>query len=961
MNKQMSNKSAFKNRNFRIAQKFFLGLCLFLIMHSGVIAQPADAGKMVRERLSLNKGWRFYQGDIAFPEIKGHGMSYGNAKAGKSWGAAAPEYDDTDWRMVNLPHDWAVEQPCDSTANLSQGYRQRGFGWYRRNFKLSPDDKGKYLELQFDGIATHCTVWFNGTVVNRNFCGYNSFYIDITPFAYYGDELNNIAIRVDAVQQEGWWYEGTGIYRNTWLVKSSPTHIVADGVFAQPVKEAGGSWSIPAEVTLENSGKQASEVQVAVALFDPSGMKIVEKQVSASVKTLAKETAKLKLEIASPELWTLEKPTLYKVQTIVSENGKVIDGLTTTCGFRTIQFTADKGFFLNGEPVKLKGVCNHQDHAGVGVAVPDAIWDFRLRRMKEMGSNAYRCAHNPPSAEFLDACDRLGILVMDENRNFNVTPEYTRQLEWLVRRDRNHPSVILWSVFNEEPVQGTENGYEMVRRMNAVVKTLDTTRPVTAAASGGLLSPINVAHAVDVIGMNYQSNNYDKVHETFPNVPVTSSEDVSCLIVRGEYVTDKKKFIHDSYDTQNAPWGTTHRNGWKKVDERPFLAGCFIWTGFDYRGEPQPYEWPAAGASFGIMDQCGFAKSAFYLHQAQWINQPVLQLIPHWNWPADSIGKPIKVMALTNAEKVKLLLNGKLIAEKSVDKYEMVDWTVPYKPGKLQAIGYKGGKEVSRFAVETTGEPASLQLIPDRSALAGDGYDAMPVTVQALDAKGRLVPTANIPVEFELGGPGAIIGLGNGNPNSHEPEKGNRRKLFNGLAQVILQSSFNGDGTLILKAKSNGLKPAEVTIQINNVPQIPFVEVAHPQLVLNKWRVSPLFVSRPDAKVEPEKTDMNSWANIKPGTLQEMKESGFLVFKTTFKPYNAQQKNGGKLVLKGIFGKAEIWLDNEKVAAKNSSEKEDLTVKFSAKEGERRLTVVAEGSKGDKVGLGGTVSIETTE
>lgn len=957
----MSNQSAFKNRNFRIAQKVFLGLCLFLIMHSGISAQPADTSKMVRERLSLNKGWRFYQGDIAFPEIKGHGMSYGNAKAGKSWGAAAPEYDDTDWRMVNLPHDWAVEQPFDSTANLSQGYRQRGFGWYRRNFKLSPDDKGKYLELQFDGIATHCTVWFNGTVVNRNFCGYNSFYIDITPFAYYGDELNNIAIRVDAVQQEGWWYEGAGIYRNTWLMKSSPTHIVADGVFAQPVKEAGGNWSIPAEVTLENSGKQASVVQVTVALFDPSGMKIVEKQASTSVNALARETAKLKLEIASPELWTLEKPTLYKVQTIVSENGKVIDGLTTTCGFRTILFSADKGFFLNGEPVKLKGVCNHQDHAGVGVAVPDAIWDFRLRRLKEMGVNAYRCAHNPPSAEFLDACDRLGILVMDENRNFNVTPEYTRQLEWLVRRDRNHPSVILWSVFNEEPMQGTENGYEMVRRMNAVVKTLDTTRPVTAAASGGLLSPINVAHAVDVIGMNYQSNNYDKVHEVFPKVPVTSSEDVSCLIVRGEYVTDKKKFIHDSYDTQNAPWGTTHSNGWKKVDERPFLAGCFIWTGFDYRGEPQPYEWPAAGASFGIMDQCGFAKSAFYLHQAQWVNQPVLQLIPHWNWPVDSIGKPIKVMAITNAEKVKLLLNGKLIAEKSVDKYEMADWTVPYKAGKLQAIGYKNGKEVSRFTVETTGEPASLQLIPDRSALAGDGYDAMPVTVLALDAKGRPVPTANIPVEFELGGPGAIIGLGNGNPNSHEPEKGNRRKLFNGLAQVILQSSFNGDGTLILKAKSNGMKSAEVAIQVNNVPQIPSVEVAHPQLVLNKWRVSPLFVSRPDAKVEPEKTDMNSWANIKPGTLQEMKENGFLVFKTTFKPYNAQQKNGGKLVLKGISGKAEIWLDNEKVAAKSSSEKEDLTVKFPAKEGERKLTVISEGGKGAKVGLGGTVSVEMAD
>ena len=755
-------------------------------------------------------------------------MTYNSCKAGKAFGAAAPDFDDTSWQQLNLPHDWAVGQPFDSTANASQGYRKRGIGWYRRNFKLDPSDKGKHLELQFDGIATHCTVWFNGTIVHRNFCGYNSFCIDITPFAYYGDQMNYIAIRVDAVQQEGWWYEGAGIYRHTWLVKRSPTHLVTDGVFAQPVKDASGNWAIPVEATLENSGEQQSDVDVEVSLLDKSGTMIVSRQTKVSVYPLSQALAKLTLPVSQPELWTLDQPTLYTVKTVVREKGIQRDSLLTTCGFRTIRFTADSGFFLNDQPVKLKGVCNHQDHAGVGVAVPDAIWEFRLRKLKEMGANAVRCAHNPPSAEFLDACDRLGILVMDENRNFNVTPEYERQLEWLIRRDRNRPSVILWSVFNEEPMQGTENGYEMVRRMSAIVKKLDTTRPVTAAASGGLLSARNVAHAVDVIGMNYQVANYDKVHQAFPDVPVTSSEDASAYMIRGEYVTDKKKCLHDSYDMQNAPWGTNHRDGWKLIDQRPYLAGCFIWTGFDYRGEPQPYEWPAAGASFGIMDQCGFPKAAFYIHQAQWTDKSVLQLVPHWNWPADSIGKPLKVMALTNAETIKLILNGKLISVKPVDKYEMAEWTVPYQPGKLEAVGYDNGKEVSRFIVETTGIPVRLELIADRSALAGDGHDAMPVTVRALDAKGRAVPTANISVTFEVTGPGEIIGLGNGDPNSHEAEKGNQRKLFNGLAQVIVQSHFDGTGSLVLKARSAGLKPAEISIPVNKTAQIPSVEVVLP-------------------------------------------------------------------------------------------------------------------------------------
>ena len=758
------------------------------------------------------------------PEMKTHLDFYRNAKAGRARGAAAIVYDDSPWRLLDLPHDWAVEGPFDPNESVSQGYRPRSIGWYRRQFRLDEADRGKHLELQFDGVATYCTVWFNGTLVARNWCGYTSFYVDITPIAQYGNGTNTIAVRVDADAMEGWWYEGAGIYRHTWLVKRSPTHIITDGVYANPVQNQHGAWKVPVEVTLENSGANAEQAEVAVTLRDAAGKRVAEKKTSARVGPLAQAVAKLELPVSRPKLWSVDEPTLYQVATVVSRGGKAMDAVTNTCGFRTIRFDADKGFFLNDQPLKLHGVCNHQDHAGVGVAVPDSLWEFRLRRLKEMGVNAHRCSHNPPAREFLDACDRLGMLVMDENRNFNTSPEYVRQLEWMVRRDRNHPSVILWSVFNEEPFQGTEQGFEMVRRMSAVVKGLDTTRPVTAAQSGGQLNPANVSQAVDLVGFNYQIKSYDQYHEANPRKPMTSSEDTSGLMTRGEYATDKTRNIYSSYDTEYPEWGATHRVAWKAIGTRSFLAGGFVWTGFDYRGEPQPYAWPSVSSFFGCLDVCGFPKTAFFLHQAQWIeNRPILTLVPHWNW-AGREGQPIKVMALANCDTVALSLNGKVLGEKPVDKYEMATWDVPYAPGKLEAVGKKDGKQVARFTVGTTGEPAALRLTPDRAALAGDGWDALPVTVEVLDQDGCPVPTANLPVEFEITGPGAIIGHGNGDPNSHEPEKGKRRSLFNGLAQVIVQSQRNGSGTLVLTAKANGLKPAVMRIEVKPVAPWPAVE-----------------------------------------------------------------------------------------------------------------------------------------
>lgn len=935
-------------------------LLVAALLGSGLITLAADESKSsgVRERLSLDRGWRFHLGDVPFPVIQGHGDTYHNAKAGKAWGVAAPEFDDADWRQLDLPHDWAIEGPFDQNANLSQGYRPRGFGWYRRQFKLDPSDRGRHLELQFDGVATHCTVWFNGTVVHRNWCGYTSFYIDITPFAQFGDHANTIVVRVDANAMEGWWYEGAGIYRHTWLVKRNPVHIVTDGVFANPVRKADGRWSLPVEATLANSGRDPASVEIAVTLTDPDGKAVAQGGAQTTVKPLGESVAKLSLPVESPRLWSVDEPTLYRVRTVVKRDGAPLDEVTTTCGFRTLRFDADQGFFLNDKPLKLQGVCNHQDHAGVGVAMPDSLWEFRLRRMKEMGANAHRCSHNPPAAEFLDACDRLGVLVMDENRNFNCTPEYLRQLEWMLRRDRNHPSVILWSVFNEEPMQGTENGYEMVRRMAAVVKQFDTTRPVTAAMNGGFFSPLNVAHAVDVVGFNYQIRDYDRFHAANPKLPLTSSEDTSAFQTRGEYRTDQERHIMDCYDEQAAPWGATHRKAWRAIAERPFLAGGFIWTGFDYHGEPTPFAWPSASSVFGCVDLCGFPKQAFYLHQAQWIkNRPVLQLVPHWNWPGGE-GQPIKVMALSNADTVALSLNGKLIGEKPVDKFEMVAWDVPYAAGKLNAVAKKNGEVVARTAVETTGAPVALQLLPDRPALAGDGEDAQPVTVRVRDAQGRAVPTANLPVEFELSGPGAIIGVGNGDPVSHEPDKAKRRSLFNGLAQVIVQTHHGARGPLVLRAKAEGLKPAEITINVNTTDSRPFVPMLPPVFSLTKWRMSPVTVGAPDPNQQLADSDMNSWAPVQPGKLQPFAEGAWAVFRTRFQPPAAAETSGGRIVFKKVAGKTAVWLDGKQLGKKDKMESGTLTVKFPPRKGEVTLSVLIEAKRGQQAGLGGTVVVE---
>jgi len=927
----------------------------FMLLALMALALPVLAAS--RERLSLDQGWLFHLGDVPMPVVKGHGMSYHNGKANGAGGAAAAEFDDSSWRRLDLPHDWAVEGAFDPNENASQGYRARGMGWYRRYLQLPESDRGRHIELQFDAIATHATVWVNGVVVDRNWSGYNGINIDITPYVRYGADVNTVAVRVDADAMEGWWYEGAGIYRHTWLVKRDALHIATDGIHADPVKK-NGRWALPVEVMLESSAKAARDAVIDVTLIDPSGHEVAKGSARSRVGALDSVVARLSLEVREPTLWTLEQPSLYRVRAVLREGTKELDRTEVQTGFRTIRFDADRGSFLNDAPVKLQGVCIHQDHAGVGVAVPESIWEFRLRRLKEMGVNAIRFSHNAPAAEVLDMADRMGLLVMDENRHFNPSPDYLQQLTWLVRRDRNHPSVILWSILNEEPLASTEAGYEMARRMVAAIKKLDASRPVTAAMLGGLFTDLNAADAVDVVGLNYQLGDYDRYHRQHPKRPMTSTEDTSAYMSRGEFTSDRAAHVIGSYDDEPSSWGNTHRQAWRAIAERPFIAGGFVWTGIDYRGEPTPYEWPSTSSFFGAMDLAGFAKTAFWIHQAQWVkDRPVVKLVPHWNWPGRE-GQPIHVMVASNAPRVRLLLNGALVGEQDVDPFEMAHFQVPYAPGRIEAVALRGGAEIARDAVETSGAPARLVLAPDRNALAGDGLDAVPVTVSAVDAQGRPVPTANVHVRFELDGAGAVIGVGNGDPNSHEADKASERSLYNGLAQVIVQSRRAGSGALKLRAAAQGLQGAEVVLAVQPAADLPSVPVAEPITPLLSWRISPASAERPDPNVVLADNDMNSWDWDSPPFKRGPEAQPFRLYRSPLRVRADRNDGRAQLAFGSIAGRAEVWVDGVKLGEKTAYEPAPFAVTLPAGATERQLTLLVQARPGQPAGLWGRVALE---
>jgi len=826
---------------------------LFAAVCAVFLAAQVLAADSPREHLSLDLNWKFHLGDD-FPNASD--LSH----LGTSTGPVTERFDDSAWGSVNLPHDWAIELPYDRTGDKDHSYRPIGpgfpkndVGWYRRTFELTAADAGKRIWLTFDGAYRDTTVWVNGWLVCHPMGGYNPFREDITDVVHPGGR-NTLAVRVDASKFEGWFYEGAGIYRHVWLDKTAPVAIAPDGVFVY-TKHFSGGPVIFIQTTIQNSsddpssnGGFGSSGGVTHQIYDPDGKMVasfMQPMVGDSRTSTFHQDTKIGLLnqrefdfsicmgggfwgggwapngfiTNMPVLWSPEDPKLYKLVTLVRADGQLVDQKETSFGIRSVGFDATNGFLLNGKHYELQGVCIHQDWPGVGVAVPDSLQYFRVRRLKEMGCNAIRTAHNPPAPGFLDACDQLGMLVMDEHRLPGADTETLRKWDDQVRRDRNHPSVAIWSIGNEERgVQDTPQGANVARTMQALVKRLDPTRPVTyAAPNGNTFRGIN--SVIEVRGWNYFIDpGSDQYHADHPNQPEVCTEQGSIVSTRGSYANDWQHGDISAYDTNWPGWTPPNAQTlWSFVAERPWLSGMFVWSGFDYGGEPSPMGWPNISSQFGILDRCGFPKDAFYYYQSWWQTNPVLHLLPHWNWPGKE-GQDLRVVAYSNCKQVELFLNGVSQGRQEMKRNSDLAWQVKYAPGTLSAKGFDAaGKIIAETKVETTGDATQIQLTPDRKTINADGEDVAVFTVAALDTQGRAVPVAQNQIKFALEGPGKIIGVGNGDPSCHEPDKVAEgapwsRSLFNGLAQIIVQSTRNS-GEFKLTASADGLAPATAAVQ----------------------------------------------------------------------------------------------------------------------------------------------------
>jgi len=795
--------------------------------HAQPAARVAAAG---REKLLLDRNWRFHFGNADDPDRDfGFGSGEEFAKTGGMCAPSHANFDASSWRQLDLPHDWVVELDfMHDDALFQQGYKPVGrsypetsIGWYRREFDLPESDRGRRIALEFDGVFRDALVVMNGIFLGRNMSGYAPFRLDISDVATYGGR-NVLVVRADATEHEGWFYEGAGIYRHAWLVKTNPVHVAPGGTYVRSAVR-GAAATLTAQTEIENESDQPRTVTVTSEVRDPGGTVVATGRSAASVMApwSRRELSQL-LTVRHPALWSLETPALYTLVTTVHLGADAVDQVATTFGIRTYRWDANQGLLLNGKRVAIKGTCNHQDHAGVGSALPDRLQYYRIERLKTMGSNAIRTSHNPPTAELLDACDTLGMLVLDETRMMSSSEEGLSQFERLIRRDRNRPSVFAWSIGNEEGwVQGDERGAAIASSMKRLARRLDPSRPITEAMNGGWGHGLTTV--VDVMGFNYyRAPGLDEFHRQFPALPAFFTEVASALSTRGIYANDPVKGYMSAYDTNAPPWGSTCEYWWKDVAGKPWVGGGFVWTGFDYRGEPTPYKWPCISSHFGVIDTCGFPKDNFYYYQAWWGDAPMLHLFPHWNW-AGREGQNIEVWCHSNLDSVELFLNGRSFGSQNVARQSHVSWQVPYEAGTLEARGSRGGAVVLTDKRETTGPAAQIQLVADRPAIDADGADVVVVEAHVLDAQNRLVPLANDQITFTVTGPGAIIGVGNGDPSDHDPDKATARHAFGGLCVVIVQATRDA-GTLRVDATAPGLTAGSASVECRAAPPRPEVD-----------------------------------------------------------------------------------------------------------------------------------------
>jgi beta-galactosidase len=781
---------------------------------------------MAQEKISLDEDWKFHFGHAAnaekdFDYSKTALLHKSNVYATT---IVHPKFVDSTWQKINVPHDWLVELPFVKSEQVemdSHGYKPVGgtypetsIGWYRKHFSVDKSKSNKRFEIQFDGIYRNAEIWLNGFYVGTNFSGYVGNSYDVSDYINFEGD-NVLVIRVDATQYEGWFYEGAGIYRHVWLHITDKIFIPEDGVFVYAdvkVKKA----TVTVETTVQNNLLNQANATVYSYITDRKGTVLAETAIQKiKLDSRKDQTIKQQVAIKNPELWSLENPYLYRVVSVLQSENQIVHQTKTRFGIKTVKFDAKEGFFLNGKPLKIQGTNNHQDHAGIGSALPDYMQYYRIKLLKEMGCNAYRASHNAPTPELLEACDSLGMLVLDEQRLLNSSPEYIDQFTRILKRDRNHPSVFLWSIGNEEQnIQGNEYGKKIAQTLLAIQKDIDPTRTSTYAADmGNDFKGVN--EVIPIRGFNYREYAVADYHKDHPNQPLLGTEMGSTVTTRGIYEKDDTRAYVPDQDITHPWWASKAETWWKLAAENNYWLGGFIWTGFDYRGEPTPYKWPNINSHFGIMDVCGFPKNIYYYYKSWWTNEDVLHLSPHWNWP-EKVGKPIDVWVNSNADEVELFLNEKSLGKKAMERNSHLQWNVLYEPGTLEAIAYKKGKKITT-KIETTGQATTVVLTPDKTILMADGKDATVVNISITDEKGREVPTANNLLAFTISENAKIIGVGNGDPSSHEADtckEGNwQRSAFNGKCQVIIQAGKNV-GDIKLEAKSNGLKSGAVLLQL---------------------------------------------------------------------------------------------------------------------------------------------------
>ncbi len=886
---------------------------------------------------SLNKGWKFIEQDFSvLPIDRSHSQVYAYAKAGTTGGPASPIFNDEAWETVELPHDWVNAKPITPDGAANFGYKNRGIGWYRIKFHLKEEDRGKQILLEFEGMSSDAEIYCNGQLVKRNFSGYASFSVDITDMTNYGDVPNLIAVRINASKWEGWWYEGAGIYRNVWLIKKEPVHIAYNGVFIKPEKKEEDRWNLQAYITLENSLGVKQRYCLETKILDPDGACLDTMKTEGVLEGYETEEVLQAMDVISPQIWDIDRPFLYTAVTSVRYEGETKDYLKTSFGFRTIRMDADTGFWLNETNIKLKGFCNHQDHAGVGVAVPYAIKEYRMQLIKGTGANACRLAHNP-DPEILDICDRLGLLVMDENRTFSTEEGNMDVISNWIKTSRNHPSVIFYSIFNEEPLQGAEKGRKLAERIQAQVKKLDSSRYVLGAFNGGYLEKEGAASVLDVTGINYGINRYDEFHRLFPKTPAVGSETSSAFMVRGEYSTDYSRHVIGNYDEEAAPWGATIRDTWKAVNERPFIAGSFVWTGFDYGGEPSPFEWPSVSSFFGVFDRCGFKKDAYYLYKAFWSGKPVLHILPHWNHPGKE-GQPIKVAVFTNCEEVEIRLNGRKVARLNCDPYDMAECEILYEKGVLEAVGYQNGKEMAVTRRITSSGYTRLKLEVSKRELKNDGKDAVAVNVYAVDADGQKDVGADDMVVFHVLN-GTVLGVGNGNPNSHEADYAKERKMFHGCVQAIVKN--NGAEDVCVRVETARGVTSSIVIPVTKTDAIEDMEPVMEQIVVGWKMYKELSDEFPQLDFSVTEHDMNSFEPVEfEGRLQA-------AFKDQYGKYGIYrvmpnlEKGSKYFYFEEIVGDVWIYVDDQRALQRVGGEEGRVILEIPEEmEGKHLITVV---------------------